>query len=425
MKILRLFITDQLEAIINWVYIDGEDIKNGASSFEELAQFTDVHLEIYLSASCCSILNIKVTGISSRRLTEELVLGLIEESIADDIEEVKPIVLRESEDIAYVAIFNRDYYEMLIRHLSALQKPIRFVQSFVYSTLENENGWTLFLNEDQKFLRTSKYQYFLLDDNKPLPSLLEDMILTEKPASILVYTDEEDTIKELSKLNTEIKLVENAPNFGELNWNFYNQKSTRFNIKIDDAAKGSIFKLLRTAKYAAIILVVAWVVNILILVVNNYKIESLLKSELKNVVKVDNINQNLLQLAANKITSMRHDRGIYDLQDVVPLFEIFLEVVSDISTDDITQINYDRNTLQVFLSDEFDDSQFSSYQNILATKGIELTLQDYKSYAKQLEKAQDSNANPDIKIMRQPEISSDTAWVVTLKPAFINKKAGG
>lgn len=421
MRILRLFINNNLNDPINWIMVGDETTNSGSSTFTELAEFTDIQLEVYLNASCCNIIKADVTGISTKRLTEELVLGIIEESLADDIEEIKPIILRVEDNLVYIAVFNRDFYQTLIDKLIGLNKPIRFLQSFVYSTRENEGGWTVFLSDRQNFVRTSKYEYYLLDDNKPLPYLLEEMIEQEKPNSILIYADNKEALNKLNSLGVNSSQVLDNLEFGIQNWNFYNQKSTKFKIKLDLATKASLFKLLHTIKYLAIFLVILWSIDMISLLTNNYRLQSELKHDLKNVVSTTSVNKNLLELAADKITNMRHERGIYDEKDAIPLFSTFLEVVSNTNTDSITQINYDHKELQIFLNNNFNTNQFNSYRNILAAKRIQADIQDYKSYAKQQKANQsDSNNNPDF-AMKQPLINDNTAWLITLKPSLSNK----
>ena len=187
MRILQLFINNNLEEPINWNLSEDNKTESGTSTWSEISMFNDIQVEVYLNANCCSILKTDVTGISTKRLTEELILGILEESIVDDIEEIKPIILRTETDIAYIAIFNKVFYENLISKLDELGKPIRFVQSFAFSTKFNVDCWTVFLNKEQSFIRTSKYEYFLLDNATPIPEILIDMAKTEKPKSILIY----------------------------------------------------------------------------------------------------------------------------------------------------------------------------------------------------------------------------------------------
>lgn len=228
MRTLRLFINNDLIDPVNWVMLnDDGSIESGTSSFSELAMFEDITLEVYLSVSCCSIFKTSVRGISSKRITEELVLGLIEENLVDEIDDVKAIILRVEDDIAYVAVFNLVFYNSLMLQIQELEKPVRFIQTFAFTTQFNEGSWTVYLSKEQRFLRTSKYEYYNLDDNKPVPILLEDLLIIERPKSLIVYADEGSgyNIEEITK-QFDIKCLDaaNQYEYGNLVWNFYIQK---------------------------------------------------------------------------------------------------------------------------------------------------------------------------------------------------------
>ena len=420
MRTLRLFINTNIQTPINWVLINDDDTEeSGASSFAELALYENVTLEVYLSALCCSIFKTSVLGISTKRLTEELVLGLIEENLVDDIDEVKPVIVRVEDDIVYVAVFNREFFTTLYAGIQHLGFPVRFIQSFVYTTLFQEKSWTVFLSRQQRFLRTSQYEYYSLDDNLPLPALLEDMLAINKPESLLIYADEESgyNIKHIAnQLDIPCTDVTNQYEYGVPVWNFYKQKSTSFKIRLEGSARHSLEQLLKSFKYMAFILVAFWLLDIITTKIDSLRVKSQITNNLKGVVTVVEPNKNLMETAADKITTLRHQRALYSPRyDAVALLKKFLEVVSVITPNDIKQISYERKEMQIILGNNFDTSQFSSYQDILETKRVIATIEDYKIYAKQHKADRDSNNKNELG--DQSQVIDDAAWIVTLKPA--------
>ncbi|MDQ5920944.1 MAG: hypothetical protein QG673_1000 [Pseudomonadota bacterium] len=426
MKILRLFISNDLENPVNWVKIDdGGDVETGSSNFTDLALFDEIPLEIYLSTSCCSIFKADVTGISAKRMTEELVLGLIEDSLVDEIDDVSAITLLVEDNVAYVAVFNRVFYEALMHQIHDLNKPIRFIQSFAFTTLYEDGAWTVFLSEGQRFVRISKYEYYSLDDNKPLPDLLEEMLQSEQPQSLLLYADKEyePGIARINKrFGIECANVSGQYVYGVPVWNFHIQKSTSFNIKLDNVSKRSISRLLKKLKYLTIFLISFWVLDILMLTIDGYRLKGQIKDNLKGVVEVSEINHTLIQTASDKIKTLRHQRGIYDDKDAVVLFTKFLQIVSSISPNEIKQIEYNGGYMEIILGSNFDTSQFVGYKDILETRQVIAEIEDYKAYSKKKKKNLDRANNALIDDAGASSDSSnmldDAAWVITLKPAL-------
>ncbi|MBP9743563.1 MAG: hypothetical protein KBD37_09415 [Burkholderiales bacterium] len=429
MKILRLFITDNLESPVNWVRIEDNDIvETGLATFADLILFEEVPLEIYLSTNCCSIFKANVHGVSSKRINEELVLGLIEENLVDEIDDVKGIILRVEDDIAYVAVFNRAFYERLMQQIHDLDKPIRFIQSFAFTTRYDEGSWTVFLSNNQRFLRTSKYEYFLLDDNKPLPRLLLDMLEnTPLPNSLLVYADQEYE-KSLAKIIKEFKIdcinVSGEYEYGVPIWNFHMQKSTSFNIKLDNVSKKSLTRLLKSVKYLAIFLIAFWVLDVVMLTIDGYRLKSQIKTNLKGVVEVSEINRTLIQTASDKIKTLRHQRGIYDDKDAIVLLTKFLQIVSSISPNEIKQVEYNGGDMKIVVGSNFEVSQFVGYKDILETKMVAAEIEEYKTYAKnkktdRANNSLDENGHGDTSTM-----IDDAAWVITLKPVLFMLQSG-
>ena len=415
MKILRLFIGNDLSKKINWMLINDTDIETGSSSFDEVAKFDDVSLEVYLSTNCCSIFKTNIQGIASKRITEELMLGLIEDSLTDEIDEVKAITLQVEDYIAYIAVFNKIYYDTLMQQINNLEKPVRFIQSFAFATSYKEKSWTLFLGEEQSFLRTSKFEYYSLDDNRPVPLMLEDLLQTEKPKSLLIYADENYDIDNIAKqYNVPCQSAENQFEYGIPVWNFYIQKSTNFNIKLDKKSTISLLRSLKLVKYLAIFLILFWVLSITILFINGIRVKSEISNNLKDVITVNNYNNTTIATANDKISQLKHQRGIYDNTDAVVLLTKFLQIVSTITPNDIKQYSYTNDEAKIIISSNFDISQFESYKNVLKTLRVTASIEDYKTYAKENKNKSEEAKN---NINAETQIINDAAWVITLKPS--------
>ncbi len=415
MRILQLYINNNLEGSINWAIVEDENTEKGSSSWDEISLFDNVQVEVYLNAHCCSIMRVNTTGISTKRLTEELILGMLEDSIVDDIDEVKPIILHTENDITYVAIFNKLYYEALLSKLESINKPIRFIQSFVFSTDYQENTWTLYISEEQRFIRTSKYEYYLLDNNQPIPALLNDMLNTSKPRTLITYSDNNDMLNEITTKYDIPCEPSTLITSGVTVWNFHNPKSTHFKIKLEKQTKLDLLKLYNTVKIFGGIIITFWIINLIAISVNSAILEAQLKKNLQVITPIKTINQASVQLAIDKIQSMRHERGVYSETDAVPMFSNFLDTVSNVGTNSIIQIAYAHNSLDIFLNNNFETTQFVSYKNILLTKQILATIQDYKTYLKKIKTSSTNNTNAPTGEQSQ---ELDAAWVITLQPSI-------
>ncbi len=417
MNILRLFVNNNLDDMVNWVLINSENhTEGGISTWEEIALFEDAQLEIYLNSQVCSILHTNISGISIKKLTDSLILSILEESIIDDIEDIKPIILRIEDDTAFVAIFNRMYYNNLITKLNSLQKSVRFVQSFVFSTTFLENHWTIFVDKEQSFIRTSLYEYFLLDNNLPISLVLQDMLKKTQPEKIIIYAENPEIIEAIAS-NTQLPvIVSHEINFGIPIWNFHNQKSTHFHIKLDAVTKNNLLKLYHILKKFTIFIIIFWLINLLILEINVIKTEKQLKTNLNYITSVQNIDADSLQLVDNKIASMKHERALYYENDFIPILNNVLEIISTINTNSIVQIEYSEGNMKIFLNNNFSPSQFFSFKNILLTKRIIASIEDYKFYSKQhKEKTENSDPNND------NHMPDDIAFVLTLHSSFMSE----
>ncbi len=418
MKNIRLFINNDLQQPVNWVQMnaDGKE-EHGTSELSELSNLEGAVFEIYLSPDCCTIIKTSVEGISTKRLTEELLLGLIEENLVDEIDDVKAVMLRTEDNAAYVAVFNKEFYNELANYV--LHANVKFIQSFVYTTNYQEDAWTVYLSSDTKFLRTSLYEFFVLDDEKPLSLLLTEMLSGDnKPQSLLVYADDE-TYKHLNTFGQtygiNLTRINDKFDYSTLVWNFYKQKTTRFKLKLNNNARFHFLKLLNSFKYIAIALIGFWLMSITLLNINIYRLISQIKSNVKGIVNIKDINQSSVIETTQKLITLLHKRGMYADNDAMILFKDFLEVVSTVSTNDIKQIMYQSNTLKIVLGSDVDISQLKSYTDILLTKRVVMTIKDYKTYYndnKLLNKGNNSAVDSDDK----NDMISDAQWVVILKP---------
>ena len=342
-------------------------------------------------------------------------LGLIEDSLTDEIDEVKAITLQVEDYIAYIAVFNKIYYDTLMQQINNLEKPVRFIQSFAFATSYKEKSWTLFLGEEQSFLRTSKFEYYSLDDNRPVPLMLEDLLQTEKPKSLLIYADENYDIDNIAKqYNVPCQSAENQFEYGIPVWNFYIQKSTNFNIKLDKKITIILLRSLKLVKYLAIFLILFWVLSITILFINGIRVKSEISNNLKDVITVNNYNNTTIATANDKISQLKHQRGIYDNTDAVVLLTKFLQIVSTITPNDIKQYSYTNDEAKIIISSNFDISQFESYKNVLKTLRVTASIEDYKTYAKENKNKSEEAKN---NINAETQIINDAAWVITLKPS--------
>lgn len=425
MRTLRLYINNQLDQAVNWTLVeDNQIIDSGASLLNEFSGFDNVQVEVYLSASCCSIFKTdKISGISSKRLTDELILGLLEDDLADDIEELKPIMMRIEDNLVYIAIFNREFYEQLLLQLVNLDKPIKLLQSYVYSTTidEDKKEWVLYLSPEQNFLRTSNFEYYLLDDKTPLPGLFEEMLQSDnKPNSVIIYSEHNHDLEEYQKrFNINFAYAETSLEFSNQVWNFYNQKSSSFKIKLDPSSKISLVQLIKTVRFFTIMMLIFWLINIINIYTNKSKIETELKTNMAKVAKIDKIDPATLDKISNKISDMTHDRGLFVEDDFVPMFKRFLKVSPSTDTNDITGLDYDyrNSTLTIFLRN-FDTDQFQNYRDIFKSQHIIADISDYKEYTKNKKKANKTDNNLGNKPEDSP-LSNDTKWVITLHSAWL------
>ncbi len=419
MKILRLFVNDHLDAPINWILIENEGtVDGGSSTWEELIPIENAHIEVYLTVNCCGIHKAKTTGIKTNKITDDILLGLLEDMLVEEIEEVHPVILKTDDeiDITYVAVFNKQFYNSLMLKLLALNSSVRYVQSFAYSTIWHENEWTIFINQEQQFIRTSEYEYYLLDDTQPISKILEHMVNTSMhPKKINIYADNPSNQQKYIENNFHIPCeVHTELNFLPSTWNFYNHRSTKFHFKIDANTKYNVKKLSKSMFIFIFFLTIFWTMDVLIIEYKTHLLNSSIKKSLTTISPTDNITTNSVQATQNKINQIKHQKGVYTNNDLIPLLNTFLNTASSVGSDSIVQIVYSEGNMDIFLNGMFNHSQFESYQNILLSQNIKATITEYKLYKQNKTNNSTNNNNPNA-ITDQQSQEIDAQWVVTLK----------
>jgi hypothetical protein len=410
MKILRLFINDNLEEKINWkLIIDNKLDTEGLDYWDDLPNNLDCKIDVFLNSKCCSIMNINISNISNIKLNDEIILNLLEENLADDIDNIKPIFLYTDEKIAYVAIFSKSFYILLLDKLNKTGNQINFIQSFVFSTDYQENYWTLYIDEQQKFLRTSKYEYYLLDDNEPIPMLLESLLKNDNEKKVICYIQDEKVYTNLVNNFKNNFVVSNQYNFNSLFWNFYNQKNIQFEIKLDKNTKLNLLRAYKFIKKFSIIIFIIWFIKVIFLEIDNVKLENKITSKLNKIVKIDNIKDNQINKIKEKITLTKHNASIYEINDAIALMYEFLNNISIITTNNILQIIYESKKMVIILDGSLNTDQFFSYQNIFLITGLSIELQNYKDYV-----SQNKNNNDNDSDINQNNIIN-AQWVIKIE----------
>ena len=421
MRILRIFIGQEDLSLINWQLIENNLIADsGSSSLTELLLATVDPIEIYLAPSLATVIPIDLGEISDRKINDELLLGLVEESLAEEIEACKPILLRLNDGVAYVAIVSRHFYQLLLEKLVNNVKQVRFIQPFAYLVKQEADIWTLYLNGKDKFLRTSAYEYFILDDGSPLPELLEQMLKNYTSPTLALYSDDPElALLITAKYNLSCKTYTEL-NYGVLTWNFYNEKSKRFNLKVNPATRRSLISLAGVAGIFMVVFIGYWLLNLGFMMYQQQRLQNQVNQDLAGIVASSQFTPNLLAQVDDKLSALEHDKGIYAASDMASLVDVFLKSMPDVSNHMIQGINYSANELVVFLSSQFQPSGFVNDQAILASKRINATLQDYKSYAASLSAATKNNNGAGVLSNTSSASSSaamlqDAAWVVRLQ----------
>ncbi|RTL12946.1 MAG: hypothetical protein EKK54_02495 [Neisseriaceae bacterium] len=422
---LRLFIHTEDLLSASWQSIEQNDIHDsGEGKVADILQFEFESVEIYLAPTLATIIKVELGSVSDRRINDDFLLSLVEDSLAEEIENCKPILLRLNDGVAYVAIVNRVFHTHLLELLSEQIKKVRFIQPFPYCIpLERDGVWVVYLIGHNKFVRTSQYEYYLLDDQKPIPVVLEQMLQNYEETTITLYTDDEtvaDELKATYKLNCTLQ---HDILYGVSNWNFYNEKSKRFNLKLQSETSSSILRLGRYLGYFAIIFVIYWLLNLGFMLIERSRLQSQLGSDLKGITTSTSFSPQLLSQVDDKLTALAHTKGAYAASDMVSLLDIFLRTMPDVNSSMIAGIQYSGSQLTIFLNSQFDPSGFPNDQIILATKRIGADIYDYKTYQAGQNTSNNQTNNGGGALADSSSSSSttnaavmqDAAWVINLQ----------
>ncbi len=424
MTILRLFIDSEDLNLVNWQLVDNVTISNsGQADISEAMQLEFDNVEIYLAPYLATILKVELGEISDRKINDELLLGLVEDSLAEDIENCKPILMRLTDGIDYVAILHRNFYQELLEKLANNVKQIKFIQPFPFITRLEQNLWTVYLVGADKFIRVSQYEYYLLDDQEPIPELLEQMLASYEHDSLLIYANDDNVVKAISdKFNLNCKIISEL-DYGLLNWNLYNEKSKRFNIKLNKDTVTSIVQFGKVAGVFAVIFAFFWFMNLFYLIYQRHKLQTDISGDLAGIITNTDFNPNLISQVDEKLITMEHQKGLYAPSDMVRLFDVFLKSIPSIDNSMIQGIQYSGSQLNVFLNSQYDPSHFANDQGIMLTKRIKSDLTDYKTYqaAQASDNSQNNNGGG---VLSNTDANSnstnnatlqDTAWVISLQ----------
>ncbi|MBX9599024.1 MAG: hypothetical protein K2X04_10700 [Burkholderiales bacterium] len=421
---LRLFIHNDDLLSASWQTVEQNDIQDsGEGKVADILQFEFENVEIYLAPTLATIIKVELGAISDRKINDDFLLSLVEDSLAEEIEQCKPILLRLNDGIAYVAIVNRLFHTNLLEFLSEQIKKVRFIQPFPYSVpLEHDDLWAVYLIGNNKFVRTSQYEYYLLDDQKPIPAVLEQMLSNYEETSITLYTDDETVAEEINakyKLNCKLQ---HDIQYGVSNWNFYNEKSKRFNIKLQSETLSSVLKLGRYLGGFAIIFLIYWLLNLGFMLIERSRWQSQLSDDLKGIITSASFSPQLLAQVDDKLTALAHTKGAYAASDMVSLFDTFLRTMPDVNSSMIAGIQYSGSQLTIFLNSQFDPSSFPNDQIILATKRISADIYDYKTYqaSQNTTSSQTNNgggtlADSSGSSTTNAAVMQDAAWVINLQ----------
>lgn len=425
MTILRVFINNEDLTSCDWQMLSGlENTGNGSDNLSRIMQMEFEHIELYISPHLATIFKVNLPDISDRKISDELLLGLVEDNLAEEIEDCKPILMRLNEGFSYIAILNRSFHHLLLSNLAEHIKQVKFIQPSSYLTDYVDDCWTVSLIGEHKFVRTSRYEYFLLDDAEPISLVLENMLDSYIGESLLVYSDDNDFVDYVSAKYEFVAKPVSELNYGVMTWNFYNEKSKRFNVKLNSDSKSSLISVGKLLSLFLVVCAVAWLTNLAYLRYEKSTLESIVLNDLKGVITADQFNPNVLSQVDDKLNSVAHDKGVYGNGDYVYLFAVFLKVMPDISKDMIVGNKFTGNQLQVFLNSQYNSAQFYRDSIILKNKRILATITDYKSYQESINSSSSSQSNNGGGVLDSMDNSSsstataqmvDPAWVITLQ----------
>lgn len=422
MTILRVFIHNEDLTACNWQLYDGfEQSGSGSDTLQAIMKVPFDSVEVYLSPHLATIFKAELGVVSDRKISDDLLLGVIEDNLAEEMDECKPILMRLTDGDAYIAVLTRSFYQHLLSCLSEHVKQVKFIQSFSYASQYQDKLWTVFLIGEYQYIRTSQFEYFLLDDAAPVPLLLESMLESYTEDSIILYC-EDVAIQEYLEKKYSIKcLVQSEFNYGTLLWNFYNEKSKRFNLKLTLDARIWLLKLARSTAVLLGVYVVYWLLNLGVLIYQKNKLQQQVIHDISGIVKVDQFSPGLLATIDDKFNHLSHEKGVYSQSDYVALFATFLKTMPDVNKNVMVGSKYSNGSLNIFLNSQYDSSQFNNDKVILLNKRILATILDYKSYQVTEDSSNKNNngggvlnnldANNSTAAAQMP----DPAWVISLQ----------
>lgn len=421
MTILRVFIHNEDLTDCNWQLHDGfEQSGSGSDSLQAIMKIPFDSVEVYLSPHLATIFKADLGAVSDRKISDDLLLGVIEDSLAEEMDDCKPILMRLTDGVSYIAVLTRNFYQLLLSCLSEHVKQVKFIQPFSYASHYQDTLWTVFLIGEHQYVRTSQFEYFLLDDAAPVPLLLESMLENYTEDSIILYCEDESIQEYLEKKYSIRCLVQREFNYGSLLWNFYNEKSKRFNLKLTSAAQVGMLKFAKTAGVLVGIYVIYWLLNLGVLIYQKNKLQQQVIQDISGIIKVDQFTPGLLATIDEKFDTMSHDKGVYSQNDYISLFATFLKTMPDVNKNVLVGSKYSGQHLDIFLNSQYDPSQFNNDKVILLNKRILATISDYKSYQSSEDSSSKNNNGGGVLNNLDATNSSaaqmpDPAWVISLQ----------
>ncbi len=416
MNILRLFVDNNIADSVSWHLVANNTvIDSGVSNILELVNFDDCVLEVYVDVASCSVFSLNIASIVNKKLSEELILGMLEDQLIDDVDSSKAVILRDNE-LVYVTVFNKEYYEQLLSILQSLNKKILFIQSFAYLTKYNKNTFSVFIDNDgNSFVRHGYYEYLSLDDTKPIPLVLNELLSGNEYKEIYIY---QNNLLKLDAIITDkfdipcILLKYDDLLFNNtVVWNLYTHNNNHF--KLDNRSLTYLKKLWGMLRVSVVLIIILFLIKLITISLSNINLKNDIEHTLQNVVHNNNTKnlKSLINDANNKLLVISHKKGLYAKSDAIILMQNFFDIVSTTNTNSVTQINYYDNKLLVILNEKFDTMQFNSYKNIFLVKQLKAELFSYKEYIKN---------NKDLNNNEDDDTSSpnnnNNMWVIVVSP---------
>lgn len=420
MTTLRIFIED--DSLINnqWIIVDGlDELGSGSGNLSEILSMEYEHAEVYLAPHLSTIFKVNLDNISDRKINDELLLGLVEDNLVEDIEDCKPVLMKLSDGQSYIAVLSAEFYNHIIEQFQDYVKKIKFIQPIAYVTTYIEDKWTIYLVGNTRFVRTSLYEYYILDDAKPIPDVLDTMLTYYDADDVILYADDSNIAAELTGLYKINCIPGDDLSYGMLNWNFYNEKSKKLNLKLDDNTKSLLYRLLKVGSVFVSVSLLIWIVTFMYLIIEKYQLQKQITSDLSGVIRIDSYQSNVLAKVDDQLNALFHTKGLYAPNDFASLFDIFLRNTPDVNQHNIVGVKYSGSVLTVFLNSQFNNSDFNNVKDMLLTKRIQSTIIDYKTYSAQSSGNQNNNGGGVLDDASNGNMSqqqmTDAAWVISLQ----------